>query len=87
MLIEYGWYIIIQTLKTQLINGFEDSWKKTNNVMYKELNSISTGCPVKIYQYEMVTGGVMESILPLHFKLVNSRGTSPILCILHTAAY
>lgn len=54
-------------------------------VLYKELNSISTGCPLKFYQYEMVTGGIMESILPFHFKLVNSRGTFSILCILHTA--
>lgn len=40
---------------------------------------------MKIYQYEMVTRGIMESILPLHFKLVNSHGTSSILSILHTA--
>lgn len=54
-------------------------------MLYKEFNSISTGCPVKIYQYEMVTWGIMESILPLHFKLVNSQGTFSILCILYTA--
>jgi len=54
-------------------------------VLYKELNSVRTGCPGKINQYEMVTGGIMESILPLYFKLVNSRGTSSILCILYTA--
>jgi len=31
-------------------------------------------------QYELVTRGIIESISILHFKLVNSRGTSSILC-------
>jgi len=35
---------------------------------------VYTGFPVKIYQYEFVTGGIMESILPLHFKLVTLTG-------------
>lgn len=31
-------------------------------------------------QYELVTGEIIESISILHFKLVNSRGASFILC-------